>query len=114
MNTQMHTGMDFFFSNMSNKEAKRFVQVLNSMKRTMNGEPLQFKVNRKHPRYLQHQKGTAVVTARYKGVTCNAAGLVLGLEANRKWCESYITASKSRAVYEGSEFYVEDCDVKTL
>jgi len=114
MNTQTHTGMDFFFSNMSNKEAKLFVQALNHMKRTMNGQPLKFKLNRKHPRYLQHQLGTTVITARYKGVKCNAADLMLGFDANRKWCEAFLSATKSKALYEGSEFYLEDCDLDVL
>jgi len=98
MNTQTHTGIDFFFSNMSNKQAKLFVQALNHMKRTMNGQQLKFKLNRKHPRYLQHQAGTTVITARYKPVVCNAADLMLGLNANRKWCETFLKVVKSNAM----------------
>ena len=119
MKTQTHTGMDFFFSGMSNKEARLFVEAINNMKRTMNGHPLKFKINRKHPRYLKHQEGTTVFTTRYPDVPCTAADLWFGLDANRKWCSAFLQAirgrfPKSKAVYEGSEFYLNDCDLDVL
>ena len=112
METMKHTGFDMFFSNLSNSKAKRLVLALNNMKRTMHGQTITFKLNRNHPRYLQHQANCQVITTRYKGVTCNAADLMLGLTANRKIGENF--AKLSGSMYEGSEFYAEDCNIENI
>lgn len=112
METIKHTGFDLFFNNLSNKKAKILVQALNGMNRTMNGYPLKFKLNRKHPRYMQHQAGATVITTRYNAVIGNAADLMLGLEGNRKVGEGFASAIGGRVTYEGSEFYAEEVNVE--
>lgn len=114
MQTLQHTGFDLFFNNLSNKNAKILVQALNRMQRTMHGQTLTFKLNRKHPRSLSHQTNSTVITTRYKPVTANAADLMLGLQANRKIGEGFARAIGLIVTYEGSEFYVENCNTDDL
>ena len=102
-----HTGFDLFFNNMSNEQAKELVAVLNANNCTMKGRPMRFKLNRKHPRYLQHQAASTVITARYDEVIADAAYILLGLTQNRELGEKIAERFGSRVTYEGSEFYCE-------
>ena len=104
MNTYTHKGFDLFLSKVTMKKAKVIVSALNQRDCKMNGQPLTFKINKKH------QAKSVVITTFYKPVTASAADLILGLENNRDTLEPLAQALDFE--YEGSEFYVTANDRK--
>jgi len=110
MNTYTHKGFDLFLSKVTMKKAKVIVSALNQRDCKMNGQSLNFKINKKHSRPLKHQAKSVVITTFYKPVTASAADLILGLENNRDTLEPLAQALDFE--YEGSEFYVTANDRK--
>ena len=98
--TPTHTGIDLFFSNMSESDAQRFCNTLNSLDRTMGGNTLVWT--------LAHKDNHAAITARYPAQPWSRDYALIGLAMNRNWCESGLKSMGMSGVeYTGSEFYVQ-------
>ena len=108
-NTVKHEGFDLFFQNMSNKKAKQFISVVNSMNKTMKGHPLKFKLNKE----MSNSKSTAI-TVMYPAVTDSMTFIIGALKHNRMIAEAGLEAfGWSEVEYTGSEFYIIE-DPKTF
>jgi len=106
MNIYKHTGFDLFFANISNKKAKQLVQMLNSMDKTMKGNPLKFKINRKNS--SPYHTNTVCITTRYPAAEISAEFMPDMLAQNRKLMEVGLkTLGWTEVEYTGSEFYLE-------
>ena len=107
--THKQSGFDLFFTNMSKKKAKVFVQFLNKLDRTMGGNPMKFKLNKDqspHPIYGEEQKIT--ITVRYPGVDSNVVITTAMLNKNRNLVETALQEFGWNEVkFEGSEFYID-------
>ena len=107
--THKQSGFDLFFTNMSKKKAKMFVQFLNKLDRKMGGNPMKFKLNKEqspHPIYGEDQKIT--ITVRYPAVDYTVAETTYGLFQNRKIVDTALQAFGWNEVkYQGSEFYID-------
>ena len=99
LDTPTHDGIDLFFSNMSESDAQRFCNTLNSLDRNMGGNTLVWT--------LTYNDSQATMTARYPAQPYSRDYALRGLAMNRYWCETGLESlGMSSVEYTGSEFYV--------
>ena len=95
-----HTGIDLFFSNITEDQSKEYCKFLNELGRTMGGHLLVWT--------LDWNDNKAAITARYPGQPYSREYSLTALTQNRIWAETGLKyLNMSNVKYTGSEFYVQ-------
>jgi hypothetical protein len=99
-------GMDIFFDNISKEDLSNIAGLLNEMNMTMGGNKINWKVNGNE------------ISVFYPEMNTSSEDLLLRLNANRERfeliCKSYNEKYNTSISYNGSEFYINNANMKEV
>ena len=99
-------GMDIFFNNISKKDLSNIAELLNEMNMTMGGNKINWKVNGNY------------ISVFYPELKTSLEDLLFRLNKNRETfkliCEVYNKKCNTSISYNGSEFYINNANMKEV
>ena len=97
-------GMDIFFDNISKEDLSNIAELLNEMNMTMGGNKINWKVNGNE------------ISVFYPEMNTSSEDLLFRLNKNREMfeliCKSYNEKYNTSISYNGSEFYLNNANLK--
>jgi NAD(P)H-nitrite reductase large subunit len=99
-------GMDIFFNNISKKDLSNIAELLNEMNMTMGGNKINWKVNGNY------------ISVFYSEMNTSSEDLLFRLNKNREMfeliCKPYNEKYNTSISYDGSEFYLNNANLKEV
>jgi hypothetical protein len=99
-------GMDIFFNNISKKDLSNIAEITNEMNMTMGGNKINWKVNGNY------------ISVFYSEMNTSSEDLLFRLNKNREMfeliCKPYNEKYNTSISYDGSEFYLNNANLKEV